>query len=249
MATSAAPKRASVSALRRPLPRRRAASRSVPSSTPAKAASSTSTSATPLSRRCARCSACCRRSSSSRRLGSAVSGSWWSLGCGGGVDTLDLHPAIVERGAAAEIGSALRSKVVGVAPVGRIFLPPQRGRHYHAGAWLAVDAHAQRVGAALGEHAHAVALEDAAHLGVVGVHVEVRLALELAKARQVGEARVEGVARRRREEGERIALGERRLAPFHRRGLERQPGEAPPFPPRAFGNALSPPRPANAPAA
>src|SRR6267142_3916355 len=153
----------------------------------------------PVSRRCARCSACFRRSSSSRRFGSSVSASWWSLGAGC-VDTFDLHPAIVERGAAAKVGRALGSDVVGVAPVGRILLPPYRGRDHYAGTRLAVDARAQRVGAAVVVDAHGVAVADAARGGVARMHVEVRLALELAKARDVGEARIEEMARGRRKE-------------------------------------------------
>src|SRR5438067_6014825 len=66
-----------------------------------------------------------------------------------------------------------------------------------------------------------------------------RLALELAKARQVGEARVQEVACRRRDERQRIALGKRGIGHFERRVVERQRIYALLFQPLAVELALA----------
>src|SRR6185312_3557147 len=65
--------------------------------------------------------------------------------------------------------------------VARVLLPPYRGRDHHAAARLAVDARPERVAAAGVEHAHAVAFADTARRGVVWMHVQMRLALELSE--------------------------------------------------------------------
>src|SRR5207244_5637806 len=85
-------------------------------------------------------------------------------------DFLYFDQAVVEGRAAAEVGSALRSDVVGVAAVARIFFPPHRRRDHHAGTRLAVDARPQRIAAAVVEDAHQIAVADASALRVAAMH-------------------------------------------------------------------------------
>src|SRR5688572_23483067 len=155
------------------------------------------------------------------------------------VDTLHLHPAVVEGGAAAEVAGALRGHVVGVAAVARVFLPPHRGRDHHARTRLAVDARLERVAAAVVENPYAVAVADAARRRVLRMHVEVRLALEIPEPRQVGEAGVEEMARRRRQEGEREARRKLSVGRLGRRIEERQRVDALPLEPGAMQLALA----------
>src|SRR5712671_7341001 len=77
-------------------------------------------------------------------------------------DFRDFHEAVVEGRAAAEVGGALRGDVVGIAPVGRMLLPPHRRRHDDTGARLAVDTGAQHIAAAIVEDANLVAVANAA---------------------------------------------------------------------------------------
>ena len=73
--------------------------------------------------------------------------------------------------------------------------------------------------------AHQLAVGEAARRRVVGVHLEQRLALDVAQALDVDEARVEEVARRRRDHRQRIAPREfgRRL---HRLVVRHEVGHA-----------------------
>ena len=68
----------------------------------------------------------------------------------------------------------------------------------YAAARLPVDAGAQRITAAIVEHAYQVAIGNAARSRVIGMHVEMRLALELAETGHVGERGIQEMARRGR---------------------------------------------------
>src|SRR5687767_9681255 len=72
-------------------------------------------------------------------------------------DPLYLDQAVVEGRRPAQVRDALRGDVVGVAAVGRVLLPPHRGRHHDAAARLVVDARLQHEAAALVVHPHPVA--------------------------------------------------------------------------------------------
>src|SRR5204863_6283144 len=89
---------------------------------------------------------------------------------------------------------------------------PDRRRNDDAAARLVVDVRAQCVVAAIVVHPNLVSVGDAARGGIGGVHLQPRLALEVAKALHVSEARVEEIARGRRQECKWEALRERRVA-------------------------------------
>src|SRR3954465_14510150 len=84
---------------------------------------------------------------------------------------LDLDEAIVKSCGAAQIGYALRSDLIGVAPVGRELLPPHRQRDDHAPARLTVDARDCGKRPAIVEYAHAIAIAQAPRRGVLGMQL------------------------------------------------------------------------------
>ena len=83
--------------------------------------------------------------------------------------------------------------------------PPHAQPVHDAGPRALADARDAAVLAAVVEHAHLVAVGDAARGGVGGLDLEHRLLLDRAQALDVDEGRVEEVARRRRDHRQREA--------------------------------------------
>src|SRR5206468_8994955 len=119
-----------------------------------------------------------------------------------------LDEAVIEAGCAADVGEALVRHFVDVAAARPQLAPPHAQPIDDAGPRTRADDALAVVLAALVERAHQRAALDAARRGIVGMHLEQRLAFDVAQALDVDEARVEEIARRRRDHRQRIAGGQ-----------------------------------------
>jgi len=101
-----------------------------------------------------------------------------------------LDQAVVEGRAAAEVGSALRSDVVGVAPSREIFFHHTEGATTTPDA-LAVMRRPQRIAAAVVEMRTRSPSRMPLRSASPAMHVEMRLTLELRNRARLGERRIE----------------------------------------------------------
>src|SRR5262245_705294 len=135
-----------------------------------------------------------------------------------------LYERIIKRRSRSQIGQSLGSHVIRVASVARQLLPPHRQGDDDSRPRLFADARLESEFAAVVENAHAVAVLDVANGGVYRMDFQMRLFLGFQEGRQVCEARIEEVVRRRRDDGQRIFLRQfrRGLRRFARRDEGRQ---------------------------
>src|SRR5688572_30598587 len=116
-----------------------------------------------------------------------------------------LDAAVVERGAAADVGEALAGQLVDIGAAHAELAPPHAQAVDDTRPRTFAYARAAVVAAALVEHLDHRAVDDATRGGILRMHLEQRLPLGRTQARHVDEARIEEVARRRRDHRQRVA--------------------------------------------